>query len=435
MLGTILGLVVGGAAGYAFGLLRSRRGAEDDASAIADLAGAQAALDEVRKQITAKDAELTALRQALENEKVSGADARARLESARDHFAEQRRQIAEMETKVKETFGALSAEALKGNNEQFITLADAKLKPLREQLERYEKNIVELEKTRAEAYGGLNKQLESLSQSELRITHETGQLVAALRQSGTKGKWGEVTLQRIVELSGLTQHCDFDTQASQDSGQRPDLIVKLPGDRTLAIDAKVNTSAYLDAAGATNEEDRKRHLDRFIAAVRTTIKNLSAKEYWRQFSPAPEFVVMFMPGEAFFSTAVSLDPDLLYNSADSRVILASPTTLMALLMAIRHGWQQQQVAENAERIAEAGRELYDRLCVFAKHIDGVRGGLQKAAEAYNNAVGNWESRTLPSAKKLKELGAADAGTEVTELQSLETQLRVVPTEFRLANGE
>ena len=178
-----------------------------------------------------------------------------------------------------------------------------------------------------------------------------------------------------------------------------------------------------------------RALDRFITAVRTTIKSLSAKEYWRQFSPAPEFVVMFMPGEAFFSAAVSLDPDLLYNSADSRVILASPTTLMALLMAIRHGWQQQQVAENAERIAEAGRELYDRLCVFAKHIDGVRGGLQKAAEAYNNAVGNWESRTLPSAKKLKELGAADAGSEVAELQSLETQLRVVPTEFRLANGE
>lgn len=435
MLGIILGLIIGAAAGYAFGVLRSRRNADGDSSAVADLAGAQAALDEVRRQITGKDAELAALRQALENEKVSGADARARLESAREHFAEQRRQIAEMETKVKETFGALSAEALKGNNEQFITLADAKLKPLREQLERYEKNIIELEKTRAEAYGGLNKQLESLSQAELRITHETGQLVAALRQSGTKGKWGEVTLQRIVELSGMTPYCDFDTQASQESGQRPDLVVRLPGERTLAIDAKVNTSAYLDAASATNDDDRKRHLDRYIAAVRTAIKALSGKEYWKQFSPAPEFVVMFMPGEAFFSTAVSLDPDLLYNSADSRVILASPTTLMALLMAIRHGWQQQQVAENAERIAEAGRELYDRLRTFADHLDGVRAGLSKAADAYNKAVGNWAGRTLPSAKKLKDLGAADTGAEVAELELLETPLRAVPTEFRLANGE
>ncbi len=412
----VIALTLGIAIGWYIGVLRGR-------SAVA---GEAAALGEVRGQLVAKDAELLAIRKVLESEKVTGAESRARLESAREHFAEQRKQIEEMQAKVKETFAALSATALKSSNEQFLTLAETRLKPVRELMERYEKQIKELEETRAKAYGGLTEKLATMQQGAERLSSETSQLVAALRSPGAKGKWGEVTLQRIVELSGMSPHCDFTTQSTQDSGQRPDLIVHLPGGRQLAVDSKVNTSAYLDAINATTDDERKRGLERYVATVRTTLKGLSGREYWRQFNPSPEFVVMFMPGEAFFSAAISADPDLLVDGVDERVILASPTTLIALLMAVRHGWQQQQVADNAQRIAEAGRELYDRLCTFVTHLDGIRKGISKAAEAYNDAAGNWTSRTLLSAKKLKELGAAEAGKEVAELPIIEAQLRVLP---------
>jgi DNA recombination protein RmuC len=411
----ILGFSAGVFAGWYIGVLRGR-------SAVA---GESAALGEVRGQLAAKDAELAAIRQALELEKVTGAESRARLESAREHFAEQRKQLTRCRPRSRRP-SALSATALKSSNEQFLTLAETRLKPVRELMERYEKQIKELEEARANAYGGLTEKLATMQQGAERLSSETSQLVAALRSPGAKGKWGEVTLQRIVELSGMSPHCDFTTQSTQDSGQRPDLIVNLPGGRQLAVDSKVNTSAYLDAINATTDDERKRGLERYVTAVRTTLKSLSGKEYWKQFNPSPEFVVMFMPGEAFFSAAVSADPDLLVDGVDERVILASPTTLIALLMAVRHGWQQQLVADNAQRIAEAGRELYDRLCGFVDHLDDVRGGIQKAADAYNKAVGNWSSRTLLSAKKLKELGAAEAGKEVAELPIIETQLRVLP---------
>ena len=423
----LLGMLLGGGLGLWLGSARSRKQAAADLLRLtAGGSAAQATVQELRVQLTARDGEIAVLRKAVELEKVTSTEARSRLESARDHFAEQRRQIVEMEQKVKATFAELSGAALKSSNEQFITLADAKLQPLRQQLERYEKQISEMEKARATAYGGLDQKLTSLEMSEARLAQETGQLAAALRQPGAKGKWGEVTLQRIVELAGMTPHCDFTMQTTQESGQRPDLVVKLPNRRTLVIDSKVNTSAYLDAMQAATDDDRRRHLERYALAVRTTLKSLGAKEYWKQFSPAPEFVVMFMPGEAFFSAALAEDADLIIDGVDCGVILASPTTLIALLMAVRHGWQQQQAAENAERIAAAGRELYDRLCTFADYLDDVRLGLTKAAEAYNKAVGNWASRTLPSAGKLKELGAADGSSELRSLQIVDVPLRAVP---------
>jgi len=416
----MLGLLIGAIGGVYVGILRGRGQLAGEA------AGQKAALQEIRQQLATREGELSAARQTLETERVAGTEARARLESAREHFAEQRRQIEEMEKKVRETFSAVSAQALKSNNEQFVVLAEAKLKPLREQLERYETQIKTLEKVRQEAYGGLTVKLDSLQQRSERLSSETGQLVAALRHSGAKGKWGEVTLQRVVELCGLTEHCDFVAQAALEGGQRPDLIVHLPGARSLAIDSKVNTSAYLDAAEQTDEALRKQHLERYAAGVRATMRGLSTKEYWRQFSPAPEYVVMFMPGESFFAAALAADRDLLVDGVDKRVLLASPTTLIALLLAVRHGWQQALAAENADRIAEAGRELYERLCVFVNHLEAVRGGLEKAADSFNKAVGNWTSRTEPAARRLKELGAADAGSELPELAPVETPLRGLP---------
>jgi DNA recombination protein RmuC len=422
MVWMLLGLIVGGAVGIFLGLRLGRGAVAGQVPAL------EATLAEVRGQASTKETELAALREALENQKIAGAEANARLEAAREHFAEQRRQIEEMEKKVKDTFTALSTTALKSSNEQFLTLAEARMKPLREQLLRYEQYIKELEKTRSEAYGGLSKHLTSLEDRSDRLGRETSQLVAALRQSGAKGKWGEATLQRIVELSGMSKHCDFDTQSTLAGGQRPDLVVRLPGGRMLAIDSKVNTSAYLDAMNATDEVERNTLMTKYAGEVRNTLKALGGKEYWKQLSPAPEFVVMFMPGEAFFAAAMSQDTNLLVDGIDKGVILASPTTLIALLLAVRHGWRQQDMAENAERIAAAGRELYGRLCKFVEHLGDIRVGIEKAAKAYDDAVGNWERRTLPSVRKLKDLGT-DGGNEMHELKPAEVQMRpVLPIE-------
>lgn len=421
----LLGLTVGLAIGVYVGWLRAH------GRHAAEAAGLTASLEEVRAQLSAREAEVQGLHHAMATEKAVSAEANARLAAAREHFAEQRRQIEEMEKKVKDAFEALSAAALRSNNEQFVTLAEAKMKPLREQLERYEKQVTELEKARVGAYSGLAERIKSMGEREEALTQETARLAAALRHSGAKGRWGEAALRRVIELSGMTEHCDFAEQVSmvaEGGRQRPDVVVFLPGNRTLAIDAKVNTGAYLEAVEATSEEQRRQRLGKFAADVRTTMKTLSTKEYWRQFSPTPEFVVMFMPGEAFFAAAMAQDPNLLADGVGSGVLLASPTTLIALLLAVRHGWQQQQVAENAEKIAATGRELYDRLFTFVEHLGDLRKGIADAAEAYNKVVGNWEKRTLPSVEKLRQFGAAAPDQPLPELLPADVRLRPITAE-------
>lgn len=418
----VTGLILGGAIGVYVGVLRGR------GALSGDVAGLNASLDEVRGQVASREVEIKTLRETLDAERAVGVESRAKLESAREHFAEQRRLIGEMEQKVKETFAALSASALKSNNEQFVTLAEAKMKPLREQLQRYENQVAELEKTRAKAYGGLTEQLAQMGKQREQLSRETQALTAALRQPGAKGRWGEAGLRNLMELTGMSAYCDFDEQVSVgDAGdrRRPDVVVRLPGGGSLVVDAKVNTSAYLDAANADDETEKQRFLAKYAVEVRSTSKALGAKDYWRQFDPAPEFVVMFMPGEAFFAAAVSQDRSLIGDSMEKGVLLASPTTLAALLMAVRHGWQQQQVAQNAEEIARAGRDLYDRLCVFVGHLDAVRSGLDKAGDAYNKAVGSWEARTLPGVRKLRDLGA-DTGKALADLKPVEATLRALP---------
>ncbi len=450
----ILGLALGAAAGYALGLLRARRSDAAEAARLSSENAAHAAtLGEVRGQLAgrdaelaaardaaaaelkalrhAKDTELAALRDELERQRIRVGENDARMEAARQHFAEQRRSIEEMDKRVRDTFTALSAEALKSNNQQFMTLADEKLTPLREQLARYEMQIKELEKARSEAYGGLAKHLTRLEEGRESLSRETRQLVSALRQPGTKGKWGEVGLKNLIEKLGMSSFCDFIEQGTLSAGdagrQRPDLVVRLPGERWLAIDSKVNASAYLDATQCADEAEKTRHLKKYASDVAATMKALAAKEYWSRLDHSPEFVVMYMPGEAFFAAAVEAEPDLLADGIDRRVLLASPTTLAALLMAVRYGWQQQQVAENAERIASAGRDLYDRLVKFTEHLDGVRLGIERAAKAYDQAVGNWQMRTEPAARRLKELDAAATGSEIKELQVAEVHMRPLLT--------
>lgn len=445
-----IGLALGAAAGYALGLLRARRADTADTARLSgENAALAATLNEVRAHLAARDAdlarsresaaaelaalrqskdtELAALRDELERQRVHVGQVNARLDAAREHFAEQRRTIEDMDKKVRETFTALSSEALKNSNQQFITLADEKLKPLREQLARYETQIKELEKARAEAYGGLAKHLTRLEEGREALARETRQLVSALRQPGAKGKWGEVGLKNLVEKLGMSPYCDFIEQGTVGDGdagrQRPDLVVRLPGERFLAIDAKVNASAYLDAVQAADEAEKSRLLKKFAADVAATMKALGAKEYWSRLGQSPELVVMYMPGEAFFAAAVETAPDLLADGIDRRVLLASPTTLAALLMAVRYGWQQQQIAENAARIAEAGRELYDRLVKFTEHFDAIRLGIERAAKAYDQAVGNWQARTEPAARRLKELDAAATTAELADLKPVDAPMR------------
>lgn len=419
----LAGLVIGGAAGYYIASLKNASRAAAEAAALT------ASLTEVRQQLAERDDELTALRKASNQREVSAAEAEARLESARHHFDEQRKQISEMETKLKDTFTALSSSALKSNNRAFTELADEKLKPLRDQLSRYEKAVLDIEKSRSEAYGTLHQQLKRIEEGRVQLTSETQRLVAALRQPGAKGKWGEVGLRNVVEMTGLSPYCDFEEQFAVGDEvrgrQRPDMVVRLPSGGQLVIDAKVNTESYLEAVEATDEEVRKRHLTKYAADVRRTMTALSKKDYTSQFGTNLEFVIMFMPSEAFFAAAVAEDKLLISDAIKTRVLIASPSSLAAMLMAVRHGWQQQEVAENARHIADAGRELYDRLCTFAKHFDDVRGGIHKAVEAYNKSVRSWESRAMPSARKLEDLGAKQA-KELPAFSTIDTPLQPAP---------
>ncbi|MCB9856686.1 MAG: DNA recombination protein RmuC [Phycisphaerales bacterium] len=415
----IAGLAIGGATGAYVGFLRGRAGASREA------AGLAATLEEVRSRLGASDDERSALQEAVNKERVANAEAQARLDAAREHFAEQRRQIAEMETKLKESFEALSARALDRNNDRFGILAEEKLKPLREQLKTYEANIKLLEEKRATAYGDIAQRLVKLDEGREKLGAETRQLAAALRQPGAKGRWGEVGLRNVVELSGMSAFCDYDEQVSiqGDSGTlRPDLTVRLPGGGILVVDAKVNISAYLDAVEATDDESRQKHLTKYLGDVRTTLNALSKKDYSRLFDKAPEFVVMFMPAEAFFAAAVAEDKHLVREAIEKRVLMASPSTLAALLMAIRQGWQQQDIAENAVAISRAGRELYDRLCKFTGDLEGIRKGLEKASDSYNRAIGSWERRAIPGVRKLMDLGARTA-KDLPESSPLHVPLR------------
>jgi DNA recombination protein RmuC len=348
---------------------------------------------------------------------------------------------------LKEAFQSLAGEALQASSRQFIDLAKARfdslqkeaegdleqrkvaiqamVNPLETALRDLRTEVTRVESARQEAYGSLRSEVQQLALTSKELRQETGSLVSSLKQPQVKGKWGELTLRRAVELAGMSPHCDFVEQKSvetEDGRLRPDLIVHLPGGTQVVIDAKVPLHAFLAAVGSRSDVEYQQAMTQHARLVRDHISRLSAKEYWKQFEPTPEFVVLFVPGESFFSAALEHDLTLIEDAIADHVVLASPTTLIALLRAIAYGWREQLVAENAERIKDLGNQLYDRVVTFAEHLSEIAKGLERANKAYNNAVASFDNRLMPSVRKFKEMGVGSSA-EVPEIDPVETSPR------------
>ncbi|TLM97553.1 DNA recombination protein RmuC, partial [bacterium] len=310
------------------------------------------------------------------------------------------------------------------------------VEPVKASLDKFEKQVQELEKNRASAYSSLETQLKSLSQTQEYLRNETGNLVKALRAPHVRGRWGELTLKRVVEMAGMLDHCDFIEQESRDTEegrQRPDMIINMPGNKKIVVDAKVPLSAYLEALEAQDEEERRRKLADHARQLRDHIGKLGKKSYWEQYrNETPEFVVLFIPGEVFYSAALEADPTLIEGAASEKVMLASPANLIPLLRAVHYGWKQEAIAENAQQISNLGKELYERIGTLAKHWARVGGHLGGAVKAYNESVATLESRVLVSARKFEALKTTSAGASLDSPAQVEAALREISAPEMLA---
>jgi len=403
----------------------------------------------IEKELVAAKAELARLLQ-LQTELVAG---KARLESTLEAERKTSNEHAELLTRgseeLRNALKVMSPDALKNNNLSFLELAKASLEkfqseakgdlqarqkavadmvaPVHESLSKVDAQIQQMEVARGKAYGDLHAQVQSLITTQKELQSETGNLVRALRTPNVRGRWGEIQLRRVVEIAGMLSYCDFAEQetVNTDSGRlRPDLVVKLPGGKNVVVDAKTPLQAFLDSFETTDEKTRLACLADHARQVRDHMKILAGKNYWEQFEAAPEFVVMFLPGETFFSAALEQDSGLIEHGVLNRVIPASPTTLIALLKAVNYGWNQEKLGRNAQQISALGRELHDRLRNLAGHITSVGANLDRAVDAYNKAIGSMENRVLVSARKFSELGASVA-EDIPELEPIETTARAL----------
>lgn len=353
----------------------------------------------------------------------------AQLVERQRQFEEQQTLLRDAKQALTDTFKAHAADALRDNRDQFMTQAAERLQPIHQLLEQHHKAVQDIDNRRQLANKGLEEKIQLIASANDKLTGETSRLVTALRRSHTRGQWGEMQLRNAVEMAGMLEHCDFTEQVTMDGDAgriRPDMVVKLPGGGAIPVDAKCVLDAYLDSLDAEN--DRTECLQRHAGGLRTQMKNLASKEYWKQFDHAPQIVVMFVPLESALTAALELDPNLHADAMRSHVLIVSPTLLVALLRAVAYGWQQEDVAVNARQIADTGRELYERLATFAGHLERVGRGIDGAARSYNSALGSLERRVLPTTRKLKELHATNDSdiespplitTEATSIASTE----------------
>jgi DNA recombination protein RmuC len=432
-MGEILLLIVGGVVGGTLGWLwATNRSRAEQAARVRDLENRLAAQEgggaAIREQLEGSRRESDRLQTDLRTITAQKADAEARASEIRAGLEEQKRLLEEAKTRLTEAFRALAADALKSSNEDFLRLAEqrfqtltqaaagelearktavaALVQPLQQALEAYQQEARALEEKRLREISGVGRQLGEVALAQTALQRETANLVNALRAPQVRGRWGEIALRKTAELAGMTKYCDFDEQASvQTEGGRlrPDMIVHLPAQRDIVVDAKVALNAYLESLEASTPELREAALVRHAQQVRMHVKRLASKEYWSQFPQAPDFVVLFIPGEVFLAAAAERDPDLLQDALSSQVLIATPTTFIGLLLTAAYGWRQEQIAENAQRISELGRQVHERLSVLVEHFAGVGRALEKSVEAYNKAVGSLETRVLPSARRFAEL--------------------------------